>query len=345
MPNSASVLADINEYHSRCYDKTAESGRMSVYEQGAANYVTLFSENKHQGQFSSSAFSQFLTKLKVPIDFYKRCPLFLRTLIIPTFNKDKKFLMRYESRLNSSVANIDWCRAVLSDQYTTNYDDHLTFPPILNVVDNDETLSINKFNRYGEITRLELGIKDAATTYNNTYLSAHVLITNSETGHSSLWIEPAIRLHSSTGFLLGNRHLFFKANNLPRLIHRGVGVNHDRILELLKEAKEAAQIGIVQYIEASEVVVPVQRVEKLIQESNVIPNRFISILRRKWNKEEVTQQEAALEILRLAATLPILSIIQVEQHVGRWIGIFKDYKKRRESLQEEISTRGIETDG
>jgi hypothetical protein len=288
-------------------------------------------EDKQESVVSSpSAESQFLTKISVPVNFFHRCSTSLQQQILDYFNKNRDYLLRCVTNNEKE----DSCRAVLSPIFTTNYDNKLIFPVILQALQ-DIDVSLRNFLLDPLLTRLELTLNNSTVNYENIKLTPGIMITNSETGHSSLWIEPIVVINNSY-FLASRRHIRSEMPSFRR-IHKGSGVSLEQISLTVSEAVKASQVGVVQYMELKNTPVKVEKAVDFVSSLDALPKRFVGIFEDEWKREQELKKDRVLrDILTAAKELPILNQIAIEQATGSWVGIFEKYTSRLAKIQQSI---------
>ena len=96
------------------------------------------------------------------------------------------------------------------------------------------------------MTRLHIKFNDTERIYEENTYHAGMIITNSEVGISSVWIEPSVYKED---LLYTNRDSLKKQNVQMKIVHRG-DINTDRISGILSNCSQIAQIGVIQLIES-----------------------------------------------------------------------------------------------
>jgi len=328
-----SILNKLDNFHALCYDVPLSADKLKpiVNEKMIFHYPEITVEEVNEGSVipNQSAEGQFLTKIQVPISFFHRCPTPLQQLILDHFNKDKDYLLRCVED-----GEQDYCRAVLSPMYTIKYDNHLIFPIILNVLKN-ENVSLRSFANDTIMARMECVIDNSEVKYQNHVVTPGIMITNSETGHSSLWIEPVVIINGK--FTLASRHYIRQEYPAFRHIHKGEGIDQAEIETTVKKALEVAQVGVIQYLEKLNEPIRAEKALDFANSIEALPKRFTALYEDQWKQEENLLKERVLQdILAAASELPLLSKIAVEQSVGRWFGIFEKYENRMANLIESM---------
>lgn len=295
---------------------------------------------EHLLNFSHSALSQILTKFRIPGSFYRRNPINLQLQMFNYWKSkyktqkgsQKKLLLR----INHGVEK-NYIRAVMSDTYGI-MDDKDLFPEIITYLEGRNDITYHALLYDDHITQVFILFHDCRGTFNGVDYSAGVCITNSETGHSSIWIEPVVYYNPSTEFV--NRESLRKQGVDCRIIHKGE-LNKERVLEMVEKAKEISQIGIIQLAEAFSKQVPKDQMLDRIQNMEAVPSRFIEMLKEEWSRDEyLANAEAAKLLLDLAQTLPLFQKIQIEQATGKMLGLFDNYQDRFSDLVQEIQNDG-----
>jgi hypothetical protein len=181
---------------------------------------------------------------------------------------------------------------------------------------------------------MEVLLSDAVIEHKGRKITPGLMVTNSETGHSSLWIEPIVEIDGK--YIFASRMNAYSEYRKFRQIHKGEGLKPEEITETVKCALEAAQIGAVQYMEGMDVEVKPEKVLDFVKTIDALPKRFVGLWEDQWKQEEKIKKEKAMrEILTAAAELPILGRIAVEQAAGKWYGMFERYTNRFVKLKEQ----------
>jgi len=328
--DSQIVLDQIDNFRQHCFDIETTADKLTPLASEPLQFFLAAGEDEENQPThllpNQSAEGQFLTKIKVPVGFFHRCPIELKQQILDYFNTDRDYLLR--CYINSKYEHI--CRAVLSSVYTRAYDNYLVFPVVLDAL-KDVNLELRKFMNDGVITRMEV-LLNKVVDYEGRKIRSGLMITNSETGHSSLWIEPIV--------VVDNYFLFACRANLEyskfRQIHKGQGVEKDKIAEMVKEALRISQVGVIQYMENLHKPIKQQKAIDFAKNLEALPNRFVIIMEQEWALEQELKKEKVIrDILTAAAELPILNRIQIEQSVGNWMGMFHNYEDRFTRLEQQ----------
>lgn len=279
--------------------------------------------------FSDSAFGQYLNRIGVPVAFYRRCPHRIQGDIFTHFNQkyDKGYFFRFDDRSGKNHV-----RAVLSEGYSV-IDDKDLFDIIFEVLQGREDVSYRVFRYDDRITQLMIDFHDCTGVHNGTTYVAGLCITNSETGHSSVWIEPVVHIPQVT---FHNRRVLKGQGVDCRIVHRGK-LARERVGPMVEKAKEVAQVGITQLAEAFGTTVTRDHALRFAESVDAFPSRFVQLLEEEWGEDErIIKAEAARRMILLAQELPLFQRISVEQSAGKMLGLFKNYKSRFSDLAQEI---------
>jgi hypothetical protein len=297
-----------------------------------------FTINEEKVVFKDVALGQLLTKLQISQRFYNRCNNWIKKENVKYFNALHKNNYLFRMKKNNYI------RATLSDSYGI-IDNKDLFPVFFKELENRDDIVLSLFQYDDHITRLYIHFTDTEVEYSDKKYVGGLLVTNSETGHSSVWVEPVVsmlesKFFTSTGLAtcsFTGRRLLKKQGVYCRIIHRG-RFPHERIQSLVVQAKEIAQVGIIQLVEAFENSVSKEHAIKFINETDSFPNRFAQILESQWKEERrIAQAEVAYKMITLARGLPLFQQIQVEQAAGAFIGLFDNYKARFTNIMKDIN--------
>lgn len=295
-----------------------------------SNVLYPIKDTERELQFSDSAMGQILNRIKVPKLFYDRCPPALKEDIFNHFNAQRED-DTYFVRFNKDKGE-EYVRAVLSDKYGV-HDDNDLFPILFDVLKDRNDVAYRIFVYDDHITQLALDFVDATGVHNDQKYTAGLVVTNSETGHSSIWVEPVVHTNTCTFY---NRRSLSRQGVRCKVVHRG-DVNGDRIRPMVEQAKEIAQIGVTQLAEAFTTRVKKDYALSFAKAIDAFPKRYFDILQEEWDKEtDIIKAEAARRIILLAQELPLFQRIAVEQDCGKLIGLFDSYKSRFDDLMLEV---------
>ena len=224
-------------------------------------------------------------------------------------------------------------RAVLSRYYTT-FDDSELFPMLMDQLDEEDNVSYSLYEYDDHITRLHIKLIDTEREYNNVTYSAGMVITNSEVGSSSIWVEPVVYRNGS---IYANRNILGKQNLQMKIVHRG-DIDRDRVLTMFEECGNIAQVGIVQLVEAFQQKIEPAHAVTLMQNIVDFPNRMALILGEEWEHEEdLKRADVAAAILDMAQTLPLFQKAKIEQAAGKIVGLFEDYSTRMNQILDDLN--------
>jgi hypothetical protein len=297
-------------------------------------------EDLKRGRFTLNydrwAFTQLLSRFRVPLRFYESCSVKLRRDIFGEHITDKKkpLLFRFAPATSEDVFKTPIrVRAVLSPSYTV-VDDSWLYPLVLDILEEQNTHYWN-FSWDTHLTRLLVEFPDLEVRDDDGILyKGGLVISNSETGHSAVWAEPCVYVGGS---LIVNRRSLAGQGLRTRLIHRGT-IDEVRVTPLVEQAREIAQVGIVQLMEAQQNLVKKVQALKYAERLDVLPKRMYDILAEEWeNEQEISRLAAARRILVLAQDLPLFQRVPLEQAAGAYTGVFNKYKSRIAQLIGEIN--------
>lgn len=340
-PTQETVLGEITSKRERCFDRIVQSNELyaAVVEEKRMEYCRDFEgilSNKYG--FSRSAFTQLLNRRRVPIAFFDRCSRELKRDIFNHFisSASVSYLFRMENKNMFQVPlqgiEEEHVRACLTDSYGI-VDDIRVFPVVFDVLKNMENWHIHQFVSDAQITSMLIHFDDAIVDYNNMQHIAGLQITNSETGHSSVWIEPVV---SIPGCSFASRNTLRAQLADIRIVHRGE-VDEARVRQMVSGAKEIAQVGVVQVMEAWEDKVDKAHALRFAKGIDSLPKRMYDILEEEWTNDlEVAKAVVAQRIIALASEMPLFQRIQTEQSACKIIGLFDNYKARMAAILDEI---------
>lgn len=290
-----------------------------------------------------SAKLQYFDRIKVPTQFFNRCSAYLKRTILQEFHRNRNFTFRnrYVTSHNLSPKTF-WTRAVLGPQYPTTRDDIYTFPVVLQALANSNSV-ITKFHVEPNVTELVAKFTDTRTFFDThdsiggpsgTFeVTGCLSITNSETGHSSLWIEPHIEIFD--GMWIGNR---FGDKVSARYVHRGTMPTMEELFEDIEKAKQIAQIGIIQYLEQCESSMTSKEAIKYMEDMTVLPNRFANMIEKEIrDQERILKVQLIRRILQATQELPLVQSLQIRREVGGCLGLFENTASRFANLANEIN--------
>ena len=290
---------------------------------------------------SPYAEGQLLSLLRMPASYIHRCPNSLQATNINYWLKtrgSKKIRLRKHSGR---------VRGITSTRYNTELDDHNTYKLLFEVVDEyarqnnirEEQIYLRPITKEDDYTIARLYIRDIQAGTEDVAFWAGVEIVNSEVGRSSLWIRPVNRG--------GSRGRVFEycdtaEDGCTRITHLSK-ITSAGLSGAFRDALETAQVGIHRLLEASREVVerPVEDLEALALNSQVLTNRIVSCLKEQFEKEErITKLSFIQDILRATAELPIFKKHLAEKEAGHYLSLFRDAKNRISSIVEEIEEVG-----
>lgn len=298
-------------------------------------YTTRIRKSSINLEFSYSALNQILNKIKIPAIFYRKCTIDLQRNIFNHFKKSNNTncLFRMDPRNGYEG---EYVRAVLSNKYGI-IDDTQLFPIVLDMLNEDKNdISYRSFKWDNSISQLSIVFNSITAKYDNRSYTAGIKITNSETGFSSVWVEPVVFLPR---YNVVNRQALQSQGLDARIIHRGE-LNETRLQQMISRCKEISQVGILQIAESWTTEVVKDDALKFIKEVDSLPIRFHNMLEEEWkSKDTLMQAQVTERIIQLAQRLPLFQRIQAEQEAGRFIGLFNSYQQRIDDMMNEILIR------
>ena len=250
--------------------------------------------------FNNHSLRQLLTKIQLSTNYWSRLYNWSAyQLMIDNFNfcnestaneiaqqpraNDPSFLFRLspsseitleEETLESEMTEVHTpIRAVLSPTYSI-FDDNELFPMLIQQLSSQENITYRLYEYDDQITRLHVEFTDTATTYEEVSYSAGMIITNSEVGLSSIWIEPVIY---RSDLLYMNRGSLRKQDVQLKIVHRGE-IDRDRVADAFSVCSEISQVGIIQLIEAYQAKIEPKHALTFMLNIPELPNRVAMIL-------------------------------------------------------------------
>lgn len=326
-PHKEEVLNAIAQEAEFNFDRNVHSN--NIYATGVEELLVR-SVTAPKFTFTSPAWQQMLNKIRVPKQFFDRCPLSIQENIFNHFvgQYDKEFLLRCRHTEDVGLH----IRAVLSDRYGI-VDNHQVFPRVFEAL-GDTEYAIRCFTADDYITELHLDFTDCTVTHNNQVYTAGLIVTNSETGHSSIWTEPVVH---GFGLTFADRSILKRQGVDCRIVHRG-NLDMERIAASITQYRDIAQVGIVQVLEAHQEMISRDHALRFIENIQGFSKKFVGVLEANWAEvEDLSRMEVARQIMEAASELPLFQRTQVVQQASRITGIFKNYRSRMQSILEEIS--------
>lgn len=339
------ILTSLIVKQNHCLDKVIQGKNVVAKIQNKDTIVyNVNIDNKiYPISFKTLALQQILSKIGVSTAFYNKCPVFLQKDIFNYFmslEHEKDFFFRFFGWLDVNDELKDHlihARAVLSSGYSA-IDDYVLFPKVLDVLSKTTKIEDCKFTNFeisDQVTRVIVLFQDCVLAFDNKEYSAGLSIVNSETGQSSVWIEPVI-LHN--GFVIYNRASLQKQQVPCRIVHRGTQT-FDKLDELISKSKQIAQVGLVQFIESLQEKISREQAMQYVKNIEALPSRFQLLFEDQWkNEQELSRAEVTLTILKAAQELPLFQRIQVEQQAGIVSKLFNNFESRISSILEDIAS-------
>lgn len=283
-------------------------------------------------QFTGAALNQLLQIVGIPVKYFNKCPDHLKAANYSYFRRsnNRDYLVRFKRGDTPTV------RAVLSAAYGI-HDDHQVLPVAIQALDQHDCQTLF-FGHDEHITRLEVRFNDLTVQHEGHTYHAGVAITNSETGHSAIWIEPIV---IAPHYKIYNRRSLLAQGADIRSVHRGE-FDPERVAQQISFARDVGQVGIVQVLEAQNEMMNKAKAIQFIKSCDTMPVRFADIMEEEWEHQIlVSKAEAWTKILELAHQLPLFQRTQVEQDVGRWTGVFHNYQERIDAIMHELSEQEV----
>ncbi len=332
-PTKEQVLRAIELTGANNYDMVVEAGDVGTDIEMPHGTVSFAIKSKTLRP-SRSAELQYLNRINVPGQFFSRCSNQLKLQILREFHKNRSFLFRCRKHQDLGGSwGPDRLRAVLGPRFPVERDDHILFPVVLEAL-GDENIQIASFEISDHVTELVVNFEDTNVLMDGHTVKGSISITNSETGHSSLWIEPHIQIFN--GMWIGNR--FGDGQYGSRYVHRGTLPSVEELREDIQNAKKIAQIGIIQFLENQGTRVPMSSAVKYMEDLEALPARFSTLLSNELKDQEfILKGELVRRILLAANDLPLLQSLQLRRHLGGYLGIFNDTASRLANLANEIN--------
>jgi hypothetical protein len=232
----------------------------------------------------------------------------------------------------------DVVRAFLTKGYTA-IDDVNLFPLVFKHLPNDYSIKMLQIDE--GMTRCVIKVPGHSTEIGSDEYSAGVVITNSEVGLSSIWVEPAVVLNKH---LLVNRNAMSRGVNKEysnRIVHRG-SIDDIRISTVLDKALEAAQVGIVSVGKLNTVELDKKETEAFVKKEGFLGNAIRdAVLDLVEEEERISKLRLLKIILQQARSLPLFERSIVEQKVGSRIGLFSHYEEEMVELLQEMNQTGV----
>jgi len=369
-PTSEELRTTINSIASQHLDVLVPYDQLNCEIQESEEESTniLFKYNLGTAEFSSHAMRQLLTRIHLSSSYWKRLdnwnahqlmadnfdfcnestaneislqprandPTFLfrlklneqtKTSIEELFNSPSEEMEEEET--NNFLTEV---RAVLSSNYS-KFDDNQLFPLLIDLLDQNQNISYTLYEYDDQMTRLHIKFNDTERIYEENTYHAGMIITNSEVGISSVWIEPSVYKED---LLYTNRDSLKKQNVQMKIVHRG-DINTDRISGILSNCSQIAQIGVIQLIESLQQEIQPKLAFSLVQNIVEFPSRIALVLNDEWEQQEkLKKSEVTSAILEVARNLPVFQRSKVEQAAGKMIGLFDNYLSRITQIMEEL---------
>ena len=270
-----------------------------------------------------SAEAQYLTRIDVMGGFFHKCSPGLKTAILAEFHQiGKSYMLRCKN-----MGETQLIRAVLGPRFPKDCDDIYLFPVVLEALLAQDNVQLALFTRDDDITELHAQFNDTSTSMDGQTVRGSIAISNSETGHSAIWIEPSIQMFGN--MMVSNKH----GDCMSRFIHRGKVPTVAEISEAINEAKRVAQVGITQYLEEARTFITVKQACKYMDDMVVLPGRFSNIIQNEIKDMEFIQKQDLMRRILLAVKeLPLFQSINIRREVGDFVGMFRQTGSRMANI-------------
>ena len=341
-PTPEEIMRLIADETKGCHDlvRSAEELPIEINENGAMNFWLESGKypcgqevNERYARATHSAEQQLLARIDVPSQFFNKRSVDLRRRIMAECYVKRRFMFRCRPvRAGGFEGGMETIRAVLGPRYPTHRDDIHLFPIVLEALGADD-ISLRAFTKEDHVTELLANFSDTKTKWRDTDITGSLSITNSETGHSSLWIEPSIQI--ANGIWIGNR--FGDGHVSARYVHRGALPTPEELREDIENAKRVVQIGIIQYLEACEQRVSSVEAVKYMENLAILPKRFAGIIAADIMESEfIMKTELIRRIVLATQHLPLIQTLQIRREVGGYVGLFEKTASRMATFAQEM---------
>ena len=347
------ILDSITEYSDRCYDKIVPIKRI-MRRPDCASFQLLAPEETLT-LAGSRPEGQLLQRLKVPASYIHRCPDHLQAANVNYWinqHPRQKLMLRMVKGLpvapDAEWPAEDFCRAIFSSVYRP-IDDKEVFPLAFDALEaaaaggNLKDLHIKDWYKERDITIVRSLYQSRHVDHNDRYYWAGVIVVNSETGLSAVWIKPTIRTATATagGFDLSDT----SNEGSTRLIHTNkAAADLSQITKAVADALEAAEVGITRLIETETEMIenPARVVEEWVGASDFLSKRIIDIIKDEYKQQErATKLAVAESILRAVKDLPTFQRYLTEKETGRFLDLFHSTKARIKKIVKAREADGI----
>ncbi len=314
-------IYDPNELLKRIYDD--HNKNYDLYLNNEEVYTALNSDNF---EFVESAMQQLLNRIRVPKQFFDRCESELQDHILTDFlkNKSSEFLVRFTGTDDLSTHQ---ARAILSNKYGVI--DHISvFPNVLDALVN-ESFNITNVLESHQILFVQIDFPECSLVHEGDKYTAGLAVTNSETGHSAVWIEPVVR---SNNMIFANRSRLPAEGVNCRLIHKG-SFNTEQLRSMIQQCKDIAQVGVVQLLEAKNDMITTDHAMQYVSRLDGFSKKLADTVKAEWEqRQQISRLEVTRKILELAQELPVFQRLLVTQQASRVTNLFKDYQSKLNSI-------------
>jgi hypothetical protein len=322
------VLETINNYSDNCHDEIVKTVSLFVNPpDGTYRYTSPEGGLGKTLSLSTHAESQLLSRLEIPVSYFRRCPSPMRSVNVNYWinqSRGKKLLLRFHEGV---------VRGILSSRFTITKDDKHVFPTILSSVEED--MKLESFEKDEEMSILRVRLPHIITQKDFS-LVAGITVVNSEVGMSSIIISPVV------GYGYNNDHYWLGDNigeGVTRIRHVG-DLNEENLTEAFRKAGETAQLGIVTALEkdVNYIEKPIERVRSIVEDTTYIPNSILVVLEDEYRDMEISSElDITMSILKKVRELPavesrLVQRTKIESYLGSCLGLFHDLGKKVEQF-------------
>jgi 1-aminocyclopropane-1-carboxylate deaminase/D-cysteine desulfhydrase-like pyridoxal-dependent ACC family enzyme len=136
-----------------------------------------------------------------------------------------------------------------------------------------------------------------------------------------------------------NRATLQKQGVKCRFVHRGVPKLQE-VKEMITRAKDIAQVGIVQLLEAQQQIINKDYALAFTKNIEALPKRIYDILEEEWEEvAELNRLQVASRILVLAQELPLFQRITVEQAACGITKVFDNFQSRMMEIAQAMANQ------
>lgn len=334
-PTKESILEDIGARKANQRDLIVNSREIHLeeYDEGTNAFIVREDGRYKVTDFNERAIAQLSNRIGIPVGFFHTMPADLQEHVVnyQADRTDRNLLLRFATDING----LEFVRAVLSNRYGIA-DDSQIFPLVIQALEESGVeFEIRSFMYDAEITQMVVRFTDTKVRHGSLPISAGLMITNSEIGESSLWIEPVVL----TGVIPIVRRTALRAQGVDmRILHRGE-IKQQRIREAVLQMKDIAQVGIVQMMEDMHNMVTKEHALRFAKGIDALPKRIYDILEDSMEDvKEISRARVAMLIMASARKLPLFQRARVQQAASQITGVFNNYRARMADIIAEMET-------